>query len=91
LQIELDPDFLAYEPPELIGSRSASVASENPKSIAESVSVARDIPLLVGAGVNSPEDVKVALKLGAKGFLVATAIVKAPNPEKALLELVSAF
>ncbi len=88
---EFDPDFLAFEPPELIGSTTASVSTENPESIAESVKKSRNIPVLVGAGINSVEDVKVALKLGASGFLVATAVVKAKDPEKALREFVSGF
>ena len=88
---ENDPDFIAFEPPELIGSTGASVSTENPESIAESVKKARGIPLLVGAGINSVQDVKIALKLGAQGFLVATAIVKAEDPEKELREFVGAF
>ncbi|MDH3324403.1 MAG: triose-phosphate isomerase [Candidatus Peregrinibacteria bacterium] len=88
---EFDPDMLAFEPPELIGSTTASVATDNPKSIAESVKVSRGIPVLVGAGINSKEDVRVSLDLGAQGFLVATAIVKAPDPEQALRDFVSAF
>jgi thiazole synthase ThiGH ThiG subunit len=46
---------------------------------------------LVGAGVNSVSDVKIALELGAQGFLVATAIVKAEDPEKVLRKFVGAF
>ncbi len=88
---EYDPDFIAFEPPELIGSTGASVSSENPESIAESVAKSRGIPVLVGAGINSVQDVKTALELGAQGFLVATAIVKAENPAKKLREFVEAF
>lgn len=88
---EFDPDFLAFEPPELIGSTNASVASAKPESIAESVKFAKNIPLLVGAGVSTVKDVEVSLKLGAKGFLVATAIVKADDPEKKLREFVALF
>jgi len=84
-----DPDFLAFEPPELIGSSDKSVSSESPDSIAQSVKRAKGIPVLVGAGINSPEDIKVAMELGASGFLVASAIVKADDPEKILTELVS--
>ncbi len=88
---ELAPDFIAFEPPELIGSTTASVATAHPESIARSVRLARGIPLLVGAGVNSVEDVRVSIELGASGFLVATAIVKAADPEAALTELVNAM
>ena len=88
---ELDPDFLAYEPPELIGSKNTSVATAHPKSIEESVQVSHGIPILVGAGINSPKDIEVSLNLGAQGFLVATAIVKAADPRKALMEFVSVY
>lgn len=88
---DLDPDFIAFEPPELIGSTTASVATAHPESIARAVKLARGIPLLVGAGVSSVEDVKISLELGAKGFLVATAIVKAENPLEKLRELVGAM
>ncbi|NJP03668.1 triose-phosphate isomerase [Candidatus Gracilibacteria bacterium] len=87
----LDPDFIAFEPPELIGATHASVATAHPHSIIESVALSRNIPLLVGAGVSTLEDVRISLELGAKGFLVATAIVKAANPEKKLREFVSLF
>lgn len=86
-----DPDFLAFEPPELIGSTDKSVASETPTSIADSVQAARGIPVMVGAGINSAKDIEVALKLGARGFLVATAVAKSLDPEKRLREFVSAL
>jgi len=83
-----DVDFIAFEPPELIGSTTQSVATAHPESIAQAAAAAGDIPLLVGAGINSPEDVKVSLELGAQGFLVATAITKANDPEAALRSFV---
>ncbi len=88
---EFDPDFLAFEPPELIGSTTASVSSETPKSIEDSVQASRGIPVLVGAGINSVKDIEVALKLGAKGFLIATAVAKDRDPEKRLREFVEAM
>ncbi len=87
----LKPSMIAYEPPELIGSTGASVASAKPESIAESVRLAGGIPLLVGAGVSRVEDVEVSLELGARGFLVATAVVKATDPLEKLKEFVGAF
>ena len=88
---QFSPDFLAFEPPELIGSSSKSVSSENPESIKKSVEVSQGIPILVGAGINSQEDIKVALDLGAKGFLAATAIIKSPDPEKSLKKFIEVF
>lgn len=87
----LSPDFIAFEPPELIGSKKGSVSSEKPESIAESVKNAHHVPLLVGAGISRPQDIEVALQLGAQGFLVASAITKSPDPEKALKNFVSMF
>lgn len=87
---ELKPDWIAYEPPELIGSRDKSVASENPQVI-EKVVKAVNKPVLIGAGVHSREDVRVGLSLGAKGVLLATDVVLAEDPEKELRELAYAF
>jgi len=88
---ELKPEMIAYEPPELIGSSTLSVAIAHPKSIEESVRLANGIPLLVGAGINSTKDIEVSLNLGAKGFLVASSITKASDPKAKLLELVSVW
>jgi triosephosphate isomerase len=85
------PDFLAFEPPELIGDASKSVASEKPDSILDSVRLAQGIPVLVGAGINCARDVEISLSLGARGFLVASAIVKSKDPLQSLRELVAAF
>jgi triosephosphate isomerase len=89
--IQLDPDFLAFEPPELIGSSSKSVSTEAPESIAKVVAMSSGIPIIVGAGINKPEDIKIALKLGASGFLVASSVVKSKNPAKTLKEFINAF
>lgn len=88
---ELKPDAVAYEPPELIGSKDKSVSSENPELITKSVQLAGDVPLLVGAGVSTTHDIQIALRLGAKGFLVASGIVKATDPAKALSESIQAM
>ena len=89
--VEGKPDFIAYEPPEFIGSRTDSVSSVKPKVIKDFVKEIKAIPVLVGAGVHSQKDVKVALKLGAKGILVATDVVLAEKPEKELLDLAGGF
>lgn len=89
--IETKPDFIAYEPPEFIGSRIESVSSAKPEIIKDFVDKIKKIPVLVGAGIHSEEDVKIALKLGAKGILVATDVVLAKEPEKELLNLAGGF
>ncbi len=87
---KFNPDYIAYEPHELIGSRDKSVATEKISNIQYLMSSVQ-CPVLIGAGIHSPEDVKIGLQLGAKGFLIATDIVKAVDPEKQLRELVEAF
>ena len=87
---DFGPDFVAYEPPELIGNKDKSVSSEKSEDIQRLTSSVQT-PVLVGAGVHSTDDVKVALEMGAKGILVATDVVKAADPEKELRELVEAF
>jgi triosephosphate isomerase len=87
---KLAPDYIAYEPPELIGSREKSVATEKPEII-EQVVKSVWVPVLIGAGVHSAEDVKAGLKLGARGILLATDVVLAENPEEELRKLAAAF
>ncbi|MBI4136845.1 triose-phosphate isomerase [Candidatus Roizmanbacteria bacterium] len=87
----LQPNYIAYEPPELIGSTTGSVATEQSDVIAAAVDAAEEIPLIVGAGIKSAEDVIISLEKGARGILVASAVVKAENQKEKLLELAQAF
>jgi len=87
----IKPDMIAYEPKEFIGNKEKSVASEKPEIIKKIVKKYSKIPILVGAGIHSKKDVSMSLKLGAKGVLISTFIVKAKDPEKKLLEIASAF
>lgn len=88
---KIKPDFIAYEPKYLIGSKDKSVATEKPEVIKKIVEKYSEIPVLVGAGVHSVKDVEVSLKLGAKGILISSYIVKNKNPEKRLEELARCF
>lgn len=83
---EFNPDYIGVEPPELIGSKTTSVASR-PELISEAVKNAGNIPLLIGAGVKDKNDVIVGRKLGAKGVLVSSAVVTAENPLKVINSL----
>lgn len=89
----LHPTYIAYEPPELVGSTTISVAQANPQIISEGARVARGagIPLIVGAGIHSQEDVRRSVELGAVGVAVATYIVKSLDPRRELLDLVGGF
>jgi triosephosphate isomerase len=87
----IHPDFIAYEPKSLIGSEDKSVASEKPEVVRKMVEKYPKIPILVGAGIHSAKDVEVSLKLGAKGILISSYIVKSSDPEKRLTELAEVF
>lgn len=80
------PDVIAVEPPKLIGT-GISVSSAKPEVIKGSVKASGRIPLLCGAGIQTGEDVFVSLKLGAKGVLLASGVVKDKNPYKKMKEL----
>jgi len=85
----LRPDFVAIEPPELIGS-GISVSTAQPEIITGAVGAARNgVPVLCGAGITKGVDVKKALELGAKGVLLASGVIKAEDPKKVLSELAS--
>lgn len=89
----LEPDMVAIEPPELIGSGRA-VSKERPEIVSDSVSKIRavnaKVVVLCGAGVTTGEDVYAALKLGAQGVLVASGVVKAPKPEVVMADFCKA-
>lgn len=88
---KFNPDFIAVEPPELIGG-DVSVSTAEPEIIKDSVAEVRKnslrTGLLCGAGVKTKADVKKAIELGAKGVLVASGVVKSENVEKAMEELI---
>lgn len=89
---KFSPDYIAVEPPELIGG-DVSVSSARPELISNTVNAVRNvneqIKVLCGAGVKTGDDVKKALELGAYGVLVASGIVKSDNPEEKIKELSS--
>ncbi len=84
------PDIIAIEPPELIGGNVA-VSQAKPQVITQTTHRIKSIPILCGAGVKTKDDVSKAVQLGAKGILVASGVTNAPNPEKALTQLVKGF
>ena len=87
LKIEkLKPDYLVIEPPELVGGK-VSVSKSKPGLI-ERIKKRLKMKFLVGAGIHSSEDLRIAMKLGASGIAVSSAICNARNPEKKLRDLV---
>lgn len=88
--VEFNPDFIAIEPHELIGSGIA-VSKAKPEVITESIDAAKkinsNVKIICGAGVVNSEDVAAALKLGATGVLVASSIVKSSDWKNKISEL----
>jgi triosephosphate isomerase (TIM) len=84
-----EPDFIAIEPPELIGSGRA-VSKENPTVITKSIEGAGSRSRIIcGAGISDKEDVSKAMELGSQGILVASGVIKATSWEKKITELAS--
>lgn len=87
----LSPDYVAVEPPELIGS-GIPVSEAKPEVVTESVKAVREVnsrvKVLCGAGITTGEDVRKAVELGTCGVLLASGVVKAKDPEKALRDLI---
>jgi len=85
----LKPDMIAVEPPELIGT-GIPVSKAKPEVVTSTVEAVRkvdsDVVVLCGAGITNGEDVAAAVRLGTKGVLVASGIVKAKDPYKVMLE-----
>jgi len=88
----LGPEYVAVEPPELIGT-GIPVSKAKPEVITNTVELVRrvnpDVRVLTGAGISTGEDVKKALELGSVGVLLASGVTKAKDPEKAIRDLVS--
>jgi triosephosphate isomerase len=88
----LAPEYVAIEPPELIGS-GVSVSKANPEIIRRSVAAVHavnpKVKVLTGAGIQSGECVKIAVDLGTDGVLLASSVVKAADPAAVLRDLVS--
>jgi len=85
----LKPDVIAIEPPELIGT-GIPVSKAKPEIITGTIELVRrvnvDVTILCGAGITQGEDVTAALRLGTRGVLVASGIVKAKDPHAVMLE-----
>ena len=90
----LNPDLVAIEPPELIGT-GIPVSKAQPEIVSGTVQLVREVNkkiiILCGAGISHGEDVSAALKLGTEGVLVASGIVKAKDPYAIILEFAEAM
>lgn len=84
------PEFVAIEPPELIGT-GISVSRSKPAVLVNCAKKLREGGyngrILCGAGITYGEDVKRAVELGMEGILVSSAVVKARRWEEKIEEL----
>ena len=91
---KINPDFVAIEPPELIGSGKA-ISKEAPEILSSSVKAISDnsdsARIICGAGIVDKSDVTRAFELGAQGILIASGVIKANSWEEKISELASAF
>jgi triosephosphate isomerase len=86
------PNFVAVEPPELIGG-DISVTTADPGIVSKTVEAVKDIDknvkILCGAGVKDGKDVSKAIELGADGVLLASGVVKAKDKKSVIYDLAS--
>jgi triosephosphate isomerase (TIM) len=85
----LHPEYLAYEPPELIANKTQSVTSKS-SEIQKILSYLKSSPttynlqpttFLIGAGLHSREDINKSESLGAAGILIASSIMEGSHEE----------
>ncbi|MDV3277397.1 MAG: triose-phosphate isomerase [Nitrososphaerales archaeon] len=86
----LKTEYIAVEPPALIGS-GVAVSTAKPRLVSNTVAAARSAgyrgKILCGAGIVSGDDVRRAVELGADGVLVASSVVKDLNWAAKIREL----
>jgi triosephosphate isomerase len=90
----LAPEYLAIEPPKLIGT-GISVSKARPELVAASIDKARSAgfggKILCGAGIVTASDASAARRLGVQGVLVASSIVRAQSWRQKIQELSEAL
>jgi len=85
---KLKPYAIAYEDARFIASKTPITKFPKPIiSFVKNLSKTTIIPLC-GAGINSKEDVQTVYRLGCKGMLISSWIMKSKNPNKFLKEIV---
>ena len=86
------PNFVAVEPPELIGG-DISVTTADPGIVSKTVeavkNIDKNVKILCGAGVKDGKDVAKAIELGADGVLLASGVVKAKDKKSVIYDLAS--
>jgi triosephosphate isomerase len=87
-----NPDFIAYEPEELISTGVSLIDSD--KGLAEDFITklkSSSSKLILGAGVKNANDIRQATAIGYHGVLLASGFINAENKLSYLQELLSGF
>ncbi len=88
--LKFEPDYIAYEPPELVGG-TISVSEAKPDILGKFVKMVKklnpNVRALCGAGINKAQDVSKAVELGADGVALSSAFVKSKNPKQFLTQV----
>ncbi len=89
-----NPDMILVEHPDLIG-KGRAISNVEPEMLAVTLKAVKtinpNIRVVCGAGIGSPEDVAAALHLGMEGVGATSAIIKATDPCRVMLELAQAL
>lgn len=85
----MGPDYIGYEKEELIAGDVPIIEVEGPNI--ENVLDKIDRPLIIGSGIKEKDDITESLKIGAKGVILASGVVKSKDTEEKMLELAKAF
>jgi triosephosphate isomerase len=87
---EFAPDFIAYEPPELIGT-GIPVSKTKPEVVTSIVKTIKEMnpetKVLCGAGIKNGEDIKKAIELSTVGVLLFFCLVYSEYQEAVLGEM----
>lgn len=91
LLMEARPYAIAYEDKELIGS-GKSITQAQPETVQKFIDLVDGVTMpMIGAGVTTGEDIKAGREMGARGFILASAFVKAQDPLAKIQELAGAW
>lgn len=83
---KLKPDYLVIEPPELVAGKKS--VSESKPDLIRKIKKNLKSDFLVGAGIHTKEDTRIALELGASGIALSSAITTSKTPGKKIREII---
>jgi len=82
------PEFYVYEPEALIGTKNSVVATE-PETIENLREMLEGKKFLIGAGINSEDDIRISYEMKVDGLLLSSMILENGDPASSLLNLIN--